>query len=120
MLRRCGHVMFHQTHHCQQDTVLQLLAQRGTMNQKQIQEQLAIKPGSASELISKLEDKGMLLREKDPRDHRHVLLTLTEKGQYAARIFAERPDDDLFAVLNEDEKKLLLNLLEKLHSSWEG
>lgn len=90
------------------------------MNQKQIQQQLAIKPGSASELISKLESKGMVARTKDARDRRHVVLTLTEKGQFSAALFAERPSDNLFASLSPEELDELTALLEKLYSSWGG
>lgn len=116
-LRRCGHVLYHQTHHCQQDAVLALLAQ-GAMNQKQIQEHLSIQPGSASELISKLEAKGLVERARDDADRRRVVLTLTEKGQLAAKIHAERPAENLFSVFSQEEKESLVSLLETLLQSW--
>lgn len=116
-LRRCGHVLYHQAHHCQQDAVLTLLAQ-GPMNQKQIQEHLSVQPGSASELISKVEAKGLVERARDDTDRRRVVLTLTEKGQLAAKIHAERPAENLFSVFSSDEKETLTCLLETLLQSW--
>lgn len=116
-LRRCGHVLYHQAHHCQQDAVLTLLA-RGPVSQKQIQEQLSIRPGSASELISKLESKALVTRQRDDTDRRRVVLTLTEQGQIAARIHEERPKEALFSSLSPEEKTQLVQLLEKLLSGW--
>lgn len=118
LLRRCGHVLYHQTHHCQQDAVLLLLAQQGAMNQKEIQEHLSIKAGSASELISKLENKGFLQRSRDAQDKRRVVLSLTEKGLLAAKIHEERPVEHLFDAFSSEEKEQLIALLTKLHTSW--
>lgn len=116
-LRRCGHVLYHQTHHCQQDAVLALLAQ-GPESQKQIQEQLSVKPGSASELISKLEAKALVERRRDEADRRRVVLSLTEKGRHAAKIHAERQPEELFTALSPQEKNQLIQLLGKLLDSW--
>lgn len=116
-LRRCGHVLYHQTHHSQQDAVLALLRQ-GPLNQKQIQEQLSTRPGSVSELISKLEAKQLVERRRDDADRRRVVLSLTEKGQLAALIHEQRPSEDLFAALTEEEKGQLAGLLGKLLESW--
>lgn len=116
-LRRCGHVLYHQSHHSQQDAVLALLRQ-GPLNQKQIQEQLSTRPGSVSELISKLESKQLVERRRDDADRRRVVLSLTEKGQDAAMIHKERPAEDLFAAFSEEEKEQLAGLLEKLLESW--
>lgn len=116
-LRRCGHVLYHQSHHSQQDAVLALLVQ-GPMSQKQIQEHLSTKAGSVSELISKLEGKELVQRNRDERDHRRVVLSLTEKGKLAALIHEERPADHLFAAFSPGEKETLSALLEKLLESW--
>lgn len=116
-LRRCGHVLYHQSRHSQQDAVLALLRQ-GPLNQKQIQEQLSTRPGSVSELISKLESKQLVERRRDENDRRRVVLSLTEKGQDAAMIHKERPAEDLFAAFSEEEKEQLAGLLEKLLESW--
>lgn len=118
LLRRCGHVLYHQAHHSQQDEVLLMLARQGAMNQKQIQQQLSVQAGSASELISKLESKQFVQRSRDEHDRRRVVLSLTEKGQLAARIHAERPTEDLFSGLNAEEKETMIRLLNKLHVSW--
>lgn len=116
-LRRCGHVLYHQSHHSQQDAVLALLRQ-GPLNQKQIQQLLSTRPGSVSELISKLESKQLVERRRDDDDRRRVVLSLTEKGQVAALIHKERASEDLFAAFSPEEKEQLAGLLEKLLESW--
>lgn len=118
LLRRCGHFLYHQTHHDQQSTVLTLLAEYGPMNQKQLQEHLSIKAGSVSELISKLESKNCLIRTRDDADRRRVVLTLTEKGTRIAKLHRERPVETLFADLSPEERAELAGLLEKLLAGW--
>ena len=118
LLRRSGSFLYHQANHSQQDEVLRILAECGPMSQKELQEHLSIKPGSASELISKLEDKGRLLRSRDASDRRRVILTLTEKGRNFVGMFRERPVDTLFADLSESERESLAAILEKLLDRW--
>lgn len=118
LLRRCGHFLYHQTNHDQQSNVLLLVHEHGPMNQKQLQEHLSIKAGSASELISKLEDKECLIRTRDPSDRRKVVLTLTEKGERIARFHRQRPEETLFTALTGEEREALAQILEKLLSGW--
>ncbi len=119
LLIRCGHFMYHQTHRGgQQDAVLTLLG-GGAMTQKALQEQLGIQSGSVSELVSKLECRGLIAREKDPEDRRRVILKLTEKGQGHLKFHAPRPQQALFDGLSQDECDQLAALLEKLLASWD-
>lgn len=105
-----------------QQQVLSILSKNGPMAQRDLQEVLMIRPGSLSELLSKLEEKGFLVRQEDENDRRKVILTLTEEGQDAAAAGAGESDfigeSDLFAVLDEEEKDTLKRLLKKLLGSW--
>lgn len=118
LLRRCGFYLYHQANHSQQDEVLLMLADHGPMSQKELQERLSVRPGSASELISKLEDKEQLLRSRDPSDRRRVILTLTEKGKHCVQLFREQPVETLFTALDEKERSCLTAALEKLLDGW--
>ena len=138
LLRGCGHYLFHRSHEIMrggdrgrgrgvmggsQQQVLSILSKNGPMAQKDLLEMLMIQPGSLSELLSKLEEKGLLNRKEDENDRRKVILTLTEEGQNAVAGSAGESDQegekDLFAVLNEEEKNSLKSLLKKLLGSWE-
>lgn len=118
LLRRCGHFLYHQANHDQQSTVLTMLEDQGPVTQKDIRQQLGVKPGSASELISKLEAKECLVRSRDEADRRKVVLTLTEKGRRIARFHRARPAQTLLSGLTEQEQKTLTQLLCKLLESW--
>lgn len=120
LLVRCGHFMFHQTHQGgQQDKVISILQEKGPMPQKALQEKLGIQSGSVSELVTKLETKGLISRENDPADRRRVVLKLTEKGLACHRFHAPRPADTRFAALSEEECAQLETILLKLSESWE-
>lgn len=118
LLRRSGHFLYHQCNHDQQSAVMELLCDQGAMNQKELQQKLGVKPGSVSELISKLEAKGLVERERDPQDRRKVVLNLTDRGRKVAEIHRERPVETLFTALDEQERQQLTKILEKLIVSW--
>ena len=59
-LRRCGHILYHHIGEKRGQTrVLELLTEKKTLPQQQILEQLGVQPGSGSELLSKLEGRGL-------------------------------------------------------------
>jgi DNA-binding MarR family transcriptional regulator len=53
----------------------------GTMRVGQIAEQLFLRPHSASELLQRMEEQGLLRRETDPADKRQVRIRLHEHGE---------------------------------------
>ena len=87
------------------------------IRQKDLAEAAGINASSASEVVSRLEDDGYLVRVIDESDKRATLLKLTEMGAVRAEeIRSERDSflDDLFGRLTEDEKQTLSDLLDKL------
>ena len=87
------------------------------IRQKDLAEAAGINASSASEVVSRLEDDGYLVRVIDESDKRATLLKLTEMGAVRAEeIRSERDSflDDLFSRLSEDEKQTLSDLLDKL------
>ena len=89
----------------------------GGVRQKTLTEELRINPSSVSEMISKLQNDGYVMRTVDPDDKRATLIVLTELGEArAAEIADERQARfaGLFSALTEEEKEQLVALLEKL------
>lgn len=87
------------------------------IRQKDLAMAAGINASSASEVISRLEDDGYLVRVIDENDKRATLLKLTEMGAVRAEeIRSERDSflDDLFSRLTEEEKQTLSDLLDKL------
>ncbi|MGM9538735.1 MAG: MarR family winged helix-turn-helix transcriptional regulator [Candidatus Onthomonas sp.] len=119
LLRRCGHVLHHQGKAHGQSRVLKILSEEKQMSQKDLQDALGIRPGSVSELISKLEDKGLLRREKDDQDKRKAVLVLTPAGAEAAKVMPESEEKEhLYDALTQEEQETLRLLLKKLTASW--
>lgn len=118
LLRHCGRFMYyHSSPGMQQGMVLQML-RGGPMTQRQVQERLGTRPGSVSELISKLEAKGLLKRQRSEIDRRRVLLALTEKGADLAQRHTAYPATELYTALTQAERETLERLLDTLLSDW--
>jgi len=100
-----------------QSLVLSILAGREALTQRELQQMLGIQPGSLSELVSKLEGKGYLVREK-AEDRRGNLLRITDAGRKAIPSADEVPEDDPFAALTDGEQDQLALLLRKLLTNW--
>ena len=120
LLRRCAHIYIHQEGggHATQRRILEMLAQR-EMSQQDLQKELHIQSGSISELITKLENKGLVLRRRDDQDRRKVTLEITEAGrERMARKPVIRSQEEIFSALSAEEQAQLRSLLEKLIESW--
>ncbi|MGN1002705.1 MAG: MarR family winged helix-turn-helix transcriptional regulator [Oscillospiraceae bacterium] len=105
-----------------QRRILIILSQEGPMTQRALTERLGIRPGSASEVIAKLENAGLLLRSSSEEDRRTADIALTDRGQALAREAAEqreRRHEEMFSCLSEAEKAQLLALLERINADWE-
>lgn len=91
------------------------------MTQKELTRRLGIQPGSASEVIGKLEAAGLLTRTPSREDGRTTNVELTEAGHAAGEEAAAqraRRHEIMFSCLSEREKEELLGLLERVNSSW--
>ena len=108
-MRRCGHYLYQRRGSQGQRRVLAILQERGSMQQRELQEFLGIQPGSMSELIGKLEQKGLIVRSFSEEDRRSRVLTLTEKGLEMVDSAGE--EQELFRTLSDEEQQQLKGLL---------
>lgn len=119
LLARCGHYLSHHfdSRKGGQDGILAVISQNPGITQKELAEALDIQPASVSELLMKLERKGLVLREKDEADRRSTRVRLTEDGQ--AHLSAPKEETDPFEGLSPEEQAQLRSLLEKLLNGWQ-
>lgn len=104
-----------------QEGILAILAEKGQMSQKELQDILRIQPGSISEILSKLEMKGLIIRQKDEDDRRKSIVQLTDEGRSVLEKGNPRMDETaLFEVLNAEEQAELKRLLKKLLDFWKN
>ncbi len=104
-----------------QGRIVSMLSKDGPMTQRELTDRLGIQPGSASEILGKLERAGQIARTQNETDRRTVDIALTEAGRAKAEeVAAEREAQvhEMFSVLTEEEKASLLAALEKLNKVW--
>lgn len=122
-LRDIGHTMRHISEgRGSQKRILILLHEFGDITQRELTEWLGIQPGSASEVIGKLETAGFLVRTPSNTDRRTMNIALTEAGKAAAEevvLQREERHQQMFSCLSGEEQDTLLSLLEKLNADWE-
>ena len=93
----------------------------GVCTQRELTARLGIQPGSASEVIAKLENAGCIARTISETDRRTADIALTEAGRALAaeaRRDRTRRHEEMFSCLSPEEKAALLRLLEKLNGDW--
>lgn len=75
-------------------------------------------PG-VTRLIDRMEQKGLVVRERSPKDRRQVICRITEAGGTLLRRL-DRPvdalDEDVLRTLDEAEVRELIRLLDKVRS----
>ena len=82
-----------------------------------LSENLETTNAATSQLVDKLVQAGLLVREEDPNDRRAKQVSLSSAGEaFVGRAIAERSRwmDDLTAALNEDEHQKVAEALEIL------
>lgn len=105
-----------------QKRVLIVLSEMGTTTQRELTRRLGIQPGSASEVIAKLENAGLVERSSSQEDRRTANISLTGEGRRQARAALEqrqRRHEEMFSALTCEEKEQLLALLEKINEDWD-
>ena len=105
-----------------QKRILIILHEVGKITQRALTERLGIQPGSASEVIAKLESAELITRTPSESDRRTADIQLTDKGKELASQAVNqrrRRHEEMFSCLSEDEKTELLTLLEKINTDWE-
>ena len=84
----------------------------------ELAEKLSLVPGRMADILKTLEKKGMIRREKDPKDRRRVLVMITPKG---IRNVTERREQirsqysGLYEALGLEDTVKLIELLVKVN-----
>lgn len=85
--------------------------------QKEIERTFRLSNPTVTGILSRLEEKGMVIRRVDARDRRYRAVTLTESGEETMRNLGDgfqKAEELLFGCLEEEEEAQLLRLLEKV------
>ena len=109
--------MLHERHEGRgQRRILVILSESESTTQRDLTERLGIRPGSASEILAKLERAELITRTPNEDDHRTTDIRLTDAGKALAEESKEsrKRSGDMFVALEDEEKETLLSLLEKV------
>lgn len=101
--------------------ILIILYKAGCMTQKELTERIGVQPGSASEVLGKMELAGLVERSPSSKDRRTAELKLTALGRSeAAEALRQRTERhrEMFSCLTPEEQYKLLELTEKLQRDW--
>ncbi|OFA11371.1 putative HTH-type transcriptional regulator YusO [Lentilactobacillus sunkii] len=100
-----------------QNRVLIILSKEGTLIQSQLAEIMDIRPSSMTELLSKLEERGLITRTPDENDKRVTNVSITDEGKktIADDDSTDNMLDEIFAGLSDEELTQLDGLLDKLN-----
>lgn len=99
-----------------------LLQSDGFVSQKDLEHYMETNHSAVAGIVSRLEDKGLVLCTRDPADKRQKLLQVTEEGRKIHAVLQQskaRFNDKMEAGLSEDEIIQLKSLLEKVYTNLE-
>ena len=95
-------------------TLTYLQEAEGEVNQRMLEEHLMVKPSTASGIVGRLEEKGLVRRQTSKSDGRCRILALTDSGrQFYAQFcsIADQVNTQAGQGLSEEEKDTLRRLL---------
>lgn len=123
---RCSHALSRGHHqntgmHPSQQRILSLLASSDKITQHELLDIMQIRAASLSELLTKLEGKGLINRTKPEGNKRGVGVEITELGEAVVSEYTHNHQEntnELFSILSEDEQQLLTQLLSRLIEDW--
>jgi DNA-binding MarR family transcriptional regulator len=98
-------------------TVLTLLATNEAVTQRQLGRALGAAPPNLTNLLGRLEAKGLIVRRRSSTDARAQTIALTRAGTALARkaaALAEGMEDNVLRHLSEGERSMLFELLQKV------
>ena len=105
-----------------QSRILMILRLHGAVTQKMLIQILHIQPGSASEILKKMEKAGLIIRVPNEMNRRASDIVLTRQGRSVSEKLIEQRRGryrEMMACLSEDEKVSLYSMLDRMKEDWQ-
>ena len=98
-------------------SVITLINANPNLTQKRLSQAINVSPPNLATLLDRLEERGLVMRQRNPNDKRSQTLVLTEEG----RSLCKKADKTVFeleneatSMLSDAERAELLRLLQKI------
>lgn len=114
---KCFHQMSVLGIHPGQISFIMLLSQHEDMSQKEIAEELQVKPPTVNVMVQRMEKAGIIGRKHDQEDQRVTRVFLTEKGQEMKKLVARQVEKNETYVqkgFTDTEKCLFRRFMEQI------
>ena len=105
-----------------QPAVLHTLEEVPGVSQSELARRINVRPPTATRMVERMVNSGMIERVQDRQDRRSSRLFLTNTGLDVARRLGEVHEtehDDVYSVLSDDEQEHLVSLLERIARRYE-
>lgn len=112
----CGEYGLHPMHF----GMLNILESEGSISQRDLSQRTGVDTSTMVERMDVLEQQGLIERRRRSEDRRAYEIELTKKGRTTLSSLRKRAaaqGDELFGVLNADERSELHRLLDKVASA---
>jgi len=103
--------------------LLSVLRQKDGLTQRELCEELDIRPSSVGELVRKLEASGLVMRQNNADDRRVMNVYLSESGREfvdKTSVVQTEMRANLFKDISEEEKEVFAQVLQKMIISLEN
>lgn len=92
------------------------------ISQRELQKKVNIDHAAVTRHLKQLEEKGMVIRRKDPKDQRFTYVSLSKEGRAKIIQYREEKERFISGVLHDfskEERKLLLEMLTRIQHNIE-
>ena len=117
-MHRCAHHLGHADgYYREQSRLLLLIMENDGVIQRDLADEMDVRPSSMTEMLTKMEQLGLVVRKQDEKDQRVMHIFLTDQGKNAAKESqnaTQEVTETLFKGLTDEEIRQMLNLAEKL------
>lgn len=106
-----------------QPRILRTLAMEGPKTQRELADACRLDVATMSRTLDRLEEGGLLCRERNPDSRRSYLVSLTSAGQKKAEQVTEgfrQVDEKLWEGFSQEEMQVLLQGLKRMRQNLEG
>jgi DNA-binding MarR family transcriptional regulator len=100
--------------------ILRELFEAEEITQRELQKKVNIDHAAVTRHLKQLEEKGMVIRRKNPEDNRFTYVSLTEEGKTKIAVYCEEKQRFISKILNgfsELERSTLLNMLTRIQEN---